>query len=120
MRIKKLPTSVRPNPSDAPHKKTIHHFVGTNSMVASLYVLTDNGWTPLDSPTSFAGLNVVELSMFSFVDPVGGTHLVCLLSERPVILYWPVIDTILVLDTNKKGWDEEQKEIRWANYRFHI
>ena len=118
IRIKKLPTSVRPDASDAPRREVIHHFVGSNFMVKDLYVLTDE-WMPLDSPSSWANINVVELATFSFLEP-RNKHLVCLLSEKPVTLYWPTADTILVLDSNREDWEPERKEIRWGNYRIHI
>tara|TARA_B100000902_G_C27085209_1_gene800937 strand:+ start:434 stop:871 length:438 start_codon:yes stop_codon:yes gene_type:complete len=140
MIIPRLPVGARTNPGRFYYptkEKEIHHFIQTyetgqytpRRLRSELYIFTKTytsvlgrhykaEWVELSELSEFdistrTGLQVTDLT----VEPGGG--FTCLLSkDEPVLLYWPVLDSILVLNSKKEGWTDQDKEIRIMNYLF--
>jgi hypothetical protein len=141
MTIPKLPFPARSRSifSEPPKEETAHHFLTTYEVSSygprrlrnDLWILTKPytdifnkkykaEWIELCKMSEWdicyrTDLTVIDLT----VEPGGG--FCCLLSkDEPVHLYWPLLDKILVLDSNGDWWTEEQKECRWGNYIFKL
>jgi hypothetical protein len=140
MTIPKLPFAARSSSifSEPPKERKIHHFLTTyevsnhkpRKLRNDLWVLTKPytcifgqeyrvEWIELCKISEWDISNRTNLKVEDLVKETGGGFTCLFSNDEPVYLYWPLLDTLLMLDSNG-NWTEEEKKLRFGNYIFKL